>query len=145
MLMCLCQYLFLSCCILRFFFFNDTATTEIYTLSLHDALPILGYHFIKGLLPRHWYQFADDAAIVTAMESNNQILLNKFSRWCIWCDMLIRVDKCYSFGIRKENNRSQQFKPMLFINNLLVKAIDIGQSFVYLGKHFDFEMKLFLQ
>ena len=25
-----------------FFFFNDTATTEIYTLSLHDALPI--YH-----------------------------------------------------------------------------------------------------
>src|SRR3989442_7396766 len=28
-----------------FFFFNDTATTEIYTLSLHDALPISGkYH-----------------------------------------------------------------------------------------------------
>src|SRR2546430_17391575 len=26
-----------------FFFFNDTATTEIYTLSLHDALPILGF------------------------------------------------------------------------------------------------------
>src|SRR2546425_11265116 len=26
-----------------FFFFNDTATTEIYTLSLHDALPILAY------------------------------------------------------------------------------------------------------
>src|SRR5687767_15718748 len=25
-----------------FFFFNDTATTEIYTLSLHDALPIFG-------------------------------------------------------------------------------------------------------
>src|SRR3712207_9325031 len=31
------------CC---FFFFNDTATTEIYTLSLHDALPIS--------LARHW-------------------------------------------------------------------------------------------
>src|SRR5258706_7194400 len=26
-----------------FFFFNDTATTEIYTLSLHDALPISRY------------------------------------------------------------------------------------------------------
>ena len=26
----------------RLFFFNDTATTEIYTLSLHDALPISG-------------------------------------------------------------------------------------------------------
>src|SRR2546429_6075990 len=27
---------------MSFFFFNDTATTEIYTLSLHDALPIYG-------------------------------------------------------------------------------------------------------
>src|SRR3712207_8563396 len=27
-------------CVYLFFFFNDTATTEIYTLSLHDALPI---------------------------------------------------------------------------------------------------------
>src|SRR5476651_2758053 len=27
-------------CFVLFFFFNDTATTEIYTLSLHDALPI---------------------------------------------------------------------------------------------------------
>src|SRR2546430_16783959 len=27
-------------CLSCFFFFNDTATTEIYTLSLHDALPI---------------------------------------------------------------------------------------------------------
>src|SRR3712207_7802186 len=34
----------MDCCtgaICFFFFFNDTATTEIYTLSLHDALPIL--------------------------------------------------------------------------------------------------------
>src|SRR6266545_7280372 len=31
------------CCLLLFFFFNDTATTEIYTLSLHDALPIPHY------------------------------------------------------------------------------------------------------
>src|SRR5256885_5535794 len=32
--------LFYSLLISSFFFFNDTATTEIYTLSLHDALPI---------------------------------------------------------------------------------------------------------
>src|SRR5258707_12247796 len=30
-----------TCMLFFFFFFNDTATTEIYTLSLHDALPIL--------------------------------------------------------------------------------------------------------
>src|SRR3712207_7968930 len=37
---------------LMFFFFNDTATTEIYTLSLHDALPIynccISFHFYTG-------------------------------------------------------------------------------------------------
>src|SRR2546427_6513862 len=33
----------LACSLISFFFFfNDTATTEIYTLSLHDALPISG-------------------------------------------------------------------------------------------------------
>src|SRR2546423_311932 len=31
-----------------FFFFNDTATTEIYTLSLHDALPISDFAIEKG-------------------------------------------------------------------------------------------------
>src|SRR3712207_8957568 len=36
----------------HFFFFNDTATTEIYTLSLHDALPISGGDdlYLLGLL-----------------------------------------------------------------------------------------------
>src|SRR2546426_4316201 len=37
-----CLFLFSMCdtYLFFFFFFNDTATTEIYTLSLHDALPI---------------------------------------------------------------------------------------------------------
>src|SRR5260370_15176434 len=35
-----------------FFFFNDTATTEIYTLSLHDALPISGRARLFLLHPR---------------------------------------------------------------------------------------------
>src|SRR5688572_31111552 len=39
----------LSVCM--FFFFNDTATTEIYTLSLHDALPISQVH---EAVPRAW-------------------------------------------------------------------------------------------
>src|SRR2546430_15543643 len=44
-----------------FFFFNDTATTEIYTLSLHDALPIYSSkfkrkHAVLNAL-RHWASF----------------------------------------------------------------------------------------
>src|SRR5436190_19690366 len=35
-----CLFYLFSSISLFFFFFNDTATTEIYTLSLHDALPI---------------------------------------------------------------------------------------------------------
>src|SRR5256885_13186411 len=42
----------------RFFFFNDTATTEIYTLSLHDALPISRVRGSRPtcawLPPRRW-------------------------------------------------------------------------------------------
>src|SRR2546422_10557966 len=47
---CLLSFFFSYICInfsCIFFFFNDTATTEIYTLSLHDALPIYrgpGWH-----------------------------------------------------------------------------------------------------
>src|SRR2546422_10086636 len=46
---------------LRFFFFNDTATTEIYTLSLHDALPIAT---VRRLLAR-------GAAGIACPESNH--------------------------------------------------------------------------
>src|SRR5690348_18513462 len=41
--MCCCMFIIFSFFIFFFFFFNDTATTEIYTLSLHDALPIWVY------------------------------------------------------------------------------------------------------
>src|SRR5688572_33106899 len=36
----MCYYMNNQSYVIYFFFFNDTATTEIYTLSLHDALPI---------------------------------------------------------------------------------------------------------
>src|ERR1039457_1004922 len=42
-----------------FFFFNDTATTEIYTLSLHDALPIyLGKNSLAERQSRPWVRSA---------------------------------------------------------------------------------------
>src|SRR2546422_11056751 len=49
-----------------FFFFNDTATTEIYTLSLHDALPIL---FVAGdLSDPHGTHRMCKAAVERALE-----------------------------------------------------------------------------
>src|SRR2546430_9017651 len=40
------------CCVC-FFFFNDTATTEIYTLSLHDALPIFTHRYSANSFKLH--------------------------------------------------------------------------------------------
>mgnify|MGYP002525530051 CR=1 FL=1 len=44
-----------------FFFFNDTATTEIYTLSLHDALPI---YAIKKMLKNKYGRIVNITSIV---------------------------------------------------------------------------------
>src|SRR2546426_4279930 len=47
-----------------FFFFNDTATTEIYTLSLHDALPICRRPSTKTWLPLSRYSPHDSACLL---------------------------------------------------------------------------------
>src|SRR2546422_5331719 len=54
MVVVLCVFFIMwSVCCFFFFFFNDTATTEIYTLSLHDALPIFAGNR-KFLTRRLW-------------------------------------------------------------------------------------------
>src|SRR3712207_7046862 len=61
-----------------FFFFNDTATTEIYTLSLHDALPILAFTATDEALARAYFT-ALNTALATGISPNipvgNLILL----------------------------------------------------------------------
>ena len=90
--------------------------------------------------PIHWFQFADDAAVVTTNERENQLLLNCFSRWCQWANMVIRVDKCTIFGIKKVSSRSLQFEPKLLINSEVVPPVNNGESFKYLGRFFNFDM-----
>src|SRR3989442_13870512 len=46
-----------------FFFFNDTATTEIYTLSLHDALPILSARSVRTRNPEVEFFFVIELAV----------------------------------------------------------------------------------
>src|SRR3712207_9341865 len=47
---------------LSVFFFNDTATTEIYTLSLHDALPILPFRIEMSSPDARFFQLYSPAA-----------------------------------------------------------------------------------
>src|SRR2546425_11021811 len=57
--------------VLLFFFFNDTATTEIYTLSLHDALPIFEGIQIDGSL-RPLDQAGDSARFADSFDIADQ-------------------------------------------------------------------------
>ena len=54
--------------------------------------------------------------------------------------MIIRVDKCSTFGIKKALTKSVQYLPKLIINNSLIPVIEIGKSFCYLGRYFDYKM-----
>ena len=69
-----------------------------------DKFTQLGYSTSKFLNPKHWFQFADDAAITTGLQYENQILLNAFTAWCTWARMTIRVNKCKTFGMSKANS-----------------------------------------
>src|SRR2546429_9710695 len=56
-----------------FFFFNDTATTEIYTLSLHDALPISGIvvkQRLRSQIPRLGKCFRPNRIILFSAENS---------------------------------------------------------------------------
>ena len=89
--------------------------------------------------PVHCCQFADDAAVVTIKECENQ-LLNCFTKWCQWSNMIIRVDKCLTFGIKKLSSHSLQYEPKLFVNNMTVPTVKSDESFKYLGRYCNFEM-----
>ena len=68
--------------------------------------PKFGHCYLNSIKPRHWFQFADDIAIVTATVEDNQLLLNVFARWCSWAGLSINVKKCSTFGIKKSGSKS---------------------------------------
>ena len=94
----------------------------------------------SSFVPIHLFQFADDAAVISGHEQENQILLYRFYIWCKWAGMHIRVDKCATFGIRKRSTSSIQFHPKLIVAGDLGPALKTGDSFRYLGRYFHFNM-----
>src|SRR2546430_12601030 len=56
-----------------FFFFNDTATTEIYTLSLHDALPILSASTANQPQPRRCASQRGQSALERSEEHTSEL------------------------------------------------------------------------
>jgi len=74
------------------------------TVSVASSTKVSSIGTLLSLRPIHWFQFADDAAVVSGQENENQLLLNRFTLWCQWADMIIRVDKCVTFGMKKSTN-----------------------------------------
>src|SRR5436190_7555484 len=92
-----------QCICFSFFFFNDTATTEIYTLSLHDALPIflalgtqgqrqVGKHSHITLRARHRSRHGIDRKS-TRLNSSHTVI-----SYAVFC--LKKKKQCYSSETR---------------------------------------------
>src|SRR3989442_8890960 len=95
-----------------FFFFNDTATTEIYTLSLHDALPI-------SIRARHGGGKCRASFVLAATD---QTLHRHHAKggWCI--EDVERSAVLCGFGTRSEEHTSElQSRPHLVCRLLLEK------------------------
>src|SRR5258708_26352158 len=98
----------ISFLLFSFFFFNDTATTEIYTLSLHDALPISNpscreqvLWSSKGVLPstvlayalrtdrkstrlNSSHQIISYAVFCLKKKNKNTLLVEQYEQWAHW-------------------------------------------------------------
>src|SRR3712207_7371863 len=95
---------------LKLFFFNDTATTEIYTLSLHDALPISGGDPPLGAGPRRHdpreqparcrVQHVDEHAVGRSEEHTSELQ----SRQYLVCRLLLE---------KKRSTRKRTHQPHL--------------------------------
>src|SRR2546422_2758366 len=73
----------LSLSVFFFFFFNDTATTEIYTLSLHDALPIS-----TGKLPNSDFAWASSGEPLAGAIDRKSTRLNSshgYISYAVFC------------------------------------------------------------
>src|SRR5438876_2628937 len=101
--------------VLFFFFFNDTATTEIYTLSLHDALPIYRRRHHLGLvrvrsaaqsvLLRHWQPL--DVEPVTAARDRKSTRLNSSHPSISYAVFCLKKKKKNNKNMQLNNDQSQ--------------------------------------
>src|SRR5438309_8638213 len=99
-----------------FFFFNDTATTEIYTLSLHDALPIL-LRALRNLAAAREsvdHGLAMEAFHVERSEEHTSELQSQFHLVC----RLLLEKKKKKKKIHNKSNKQNQIKQQKQYYNL---------------------------
>src|SRR3712207_9193150 len=90
--------------LLVFFFFNDTATTEIYTLSLHDALPIFTANGIAS------YFLANSLVTIEKESTGNHPL-----------ELLVLTSAHFLFCVRSEEHTSELQSRQYLVCRLLLE------------------------
>ena len=111
----------------------------VYPLHLTRKFKNCGFS-LSSVYPAHWFQFANDAVVISGLESENQLPLNHFTRWCSSAGMIIRVDQCSTFGMKRASASSAQYLPKLLINKSVVPAVENGNSFRFSGRFFNYFM-----
>src|SRR3982750_1951393 len=114
-----------------FFFFNDTATTEIYTLSLHDALPICagkhGDHGFPG-------DGADDGAADQDRKSTRLNSSHDQISYAVFCLKKktelygVRSPACGAFGVGALRYRACTYQHSVPISTSSVVRLNEGRS-----------------
>src|SRR5256885_15523691 len=96
--------------LLPFFFFNDTAPTEIYTLPLHDALPILFYIALKDAATRAKKLYIPSGVYKFSTRFINNVGTDPTSAKPIWIE-----------GDRSEEHTSELQSPCNLVCRLLLE------------------------
>src|SRR6266700_101762 len=116
-----------------FFFFNDTATTEIYTLSLHDALPIAG-EAASGRSPGRLLDAAIAHCVVRSEEHTSELQ----SREKLVCRLLLEKKKkitarsgCTTINSTMARILSNESTSPLFIFTVLIGGTLSGFCFFF--------------
>src|SRR5437879_13510413 len=104
---CVCRLL----CFLFFFFFNDTATTEIYTLSLHDALPISLSSMVTPSQMKVWLEILQFLPILRSEEHTSELQ----SPMYLVCRLLLEKKK-------------KNIKKIIYQTHIKVLEITISQT-----------------
>src|ERR1035438_10666754 len=97
-------------CVL-FFFFNDTATTEIYTLSLHDALPIYAHSYADT----DWVGDLNTRCSTTDRKSTRLNSSHLGISYAVFC---LKKKKQHKTGMRCVARRSGAVTPSVYTRRL---------------------------
>src|SRR5690606_41170262 len=106
--------------ILFVFFSSNTSPTYIYTLSLHDALPILGLNFILGITVIFVQPGYIDLIIEMTNIANDHLVLHRFKMLRL-NDILIPCSSNNNIGRSEEHTSELQSRENLVCRLLLEK------------------------